>query len=452
MGFTAIWISPVVEQVSDGSRGYHGYSAVNFNALNDNFGTPDDLTELAEALHDRGMYLMVDVVANHMAYDGTAETVGYSGLQPFDEEKYYHNVCWINDYDDQTDVEQCWLGTDSYPLPDLDTTSTEVRDMFSTWVEGFVANYSIDGLRIDTVKHVEKEFWPIFNSASGVFNLGELADGNVDYFCPYQDYMDGLLDYPSYYQATQFFSNVTKTSENFVNQLLALNTTCKDSTLLGTFSENHDQPRFASYTQDVTLAKNILTYTMLADGIPIIYQGQEQHYSGATDPYNREAVWFSRYSTQGELYDTVQNLNLIRARAVNQSTEYLTSRTETVYSDDHTVVFRKGGSAKHMVLMVVSNLGADARDTTLTLPAAGFPKKTKLTDVVNCKHVQVDKHGGLEVEIKDGLPMVFYPRSLVKGSKLCGGKDSAAPRALAVPLFTTLALWVALCVYSAVSL
>lgn len=35
-------------------------------SLNDNFGTADDLNNLASALHDRGMYLMVDVVANHM--------------------------------------------------------------------------------------------------------------------------------------------------------------------------------------------------------------------------------------------------------------------------------------------------------------------------------------------------------------------------------------------------
>jgi len=55
MGFTAIWISPVVEQISDGSRAYHGYSAKNIYALNSNFGTAADLNALATALHNRGM-------------------------------------------------------------------------------------------------------------------------------------------------------------------------------------------------------------------------------------------------------------------------------------------------------------------------------------------------------------------------------------------------------------
>lgn len=84
--------------------------------------------------------------------------------------------------------------------------------MFSSWVTEFVSNYSgmivhasilsrlifsADGLRVDTVKNVEKEFWSLFNSASGIYNLGEVSNGNVDYFCPYQDYMDGLIDYPT---------------------------------------------------------------------------------------------------------------------------------------------------------------------------------------------------------------------------------------------------------------
>ncbi|RDW80975.1 hypothetical protein BP5796_05673 [Coleophoma crateriformis] len=433
MGFTAIWISPVVQQVSDQTRAYTGYAATNIYALNSNFGTASDLTDLATALHDRGMYLMVDVVANHMGYDGTAETVDYSNLNPFNNQDHFHNLCWIDNYNNQTNLEdaclyppsRCWLGSDHYPLPDLDTTSTTVRDLFSNWVTELVSNYSVDGLRVDTVKNVEREFWSIFNTASGIYNLGEVSNGNVDYFCPYQDHLDGLIDYPTFYQATQFFANTSATSTNFVNEVQALVGTCNDTTLLGTFSENHDQPRFASYTSDMTLAKNIITYTMLADGIPIIYQGQEQHFSGGTDPYNREALWLSKYPTHSELYQTIKNLNLIRAVATNQSSTFLTSTTTTVYSNDNTIVFGKGES-DHMVLTVVSNLGRHAKEATITVPAAGLPKNIQMTDVVNCHSVDVDDNGGLEIKIKQGQPMVFYPRSLMESTDLCKGKKSAA--------------------------
>lgn len=49
---------------------------------------------------------MVDVVANHMAYDGAAENVDFSTLTPFDDKGYFHDICWVNNYDDQSTVEQ----------------------------------------------------------------------------------------------------------------------------------------------------------------------------------------------------------------------------------------------------------------------------------------------------------------------------------------------------------
>jgi len=58
MGFTAVWISPVVEGVqqntSDGSD-YHGYWAQKIYEVNTNFGSAADLVALSEALHARGM-------------------------------------------------------------------------------------------------------------------------------------------------------------------------------------------------------------------------------------------------------------------------------------------------------------------------------------------------------------------------------------------------------------
>lgn len=56
--------------------------------------------------------------------------------------------------------------------------------------------YVVDGLRVDTVKHVQKDFWPDYNKAAGVYCVGEVLDGDVDYTCPWQEVMDGVLNYP----------------------------------------------------------------------------------------------------------------------------------------------------------------------------------------------------------------------------------------------------------------
>lgn len=101
---------------------------------------------------------MVDVVANHMASDDAAESIDYTIINPFNDKKYFHDICWVTDYNNQTNVElvgpkpkiegvlanmpKCWLGNDQYLLPDLNTTRTDVRSMFSSWVEYLVSTYS----------------------------------------------------------------------------------------------------------------------------------------------------------------------------------------------------------------------------------------------------------------------------------------------------------------------
>lgn len=73
-------------------------------------------------------------------------------------------------------------------------------------------------------------------------------------------------------------------------------------------------------------AKAVISYVILSDGIPIIYSGQEQHYSGGNDPYNREAIWLSGYSTTSELYKFIATTNKIRQLAISKDSSYLTSR------------------------------------------------------------------------------------------------------------------------------
>lgn len=63
----------------------------------------------------------------------------------------------------------------------------------------------------------------------------------------------------------------------------------------------------------------------LADGIPIVYYGEEQHYSGGDDPYNRGALWLSGFPTDSTLYKFISTTNNIRARAIAKDAKYITS-------------------------------------------------------------------------------------------------------------------------------
>ncbi|KAF5855418.1 Alpha-amylase A type-1/2 [Aspergillus alliaceus] len=69
----------------------------------------------------------------------------------------------------------------------------------------------------------------------------------------------------------------------------------------------------------MNVAKNVLIFTILFDDIPIIYQGQELHFSGAHNPDDREALWLSNYDTNAPLYKLISTLNTIRKRLPRRS-------------------------------------------------------------------------------------------------------------------------------------
>ena len=109
LGFDAIWISPIPENLPDS---YHGYGFLNWYKVNEHFGTEDDLKSLVNKAHDKGVWVMLDVVANHVAQVDE----DYSRIHPFNESSHYHNKCEIQNYSDPFDVEYCRI----YNFPDLD--------------------------------------------------------------------------------------------------------------------------------------------------------------------------------------------------------------------------------------------------------------------------------------------------------------------------------------------
>ncbi|KAG9750324.1 alpha-amylase, partial [Aureobasidium melanogenum] len=400
MGFSAIWISPVVKNIrSSGQDGdsYHGYWAQDIYQVNTNFGSASDLVSLSKALHGRGMYLMVDIVTNHMGYDGCGNCVDYSIYNPFNQQSYYHPFCLI-DYSNQTSVEQVLLGWRQY----------------------------IDGLRIDSAKSVDKAFYQPFEQAASVYAVGEVYDGDPNYFCDYQNYLDGMLNYPSYYWITQAFQSTSGSISNLYNGINTLKSACKDTTLLGSFMENHDVARFASLTSDYALAKNAIAFTMLADGIPIIYQGQEQHFSGSSVPNNREALWLSGYSTSSQLYPFIATLNMIRKQAIKQDTGYLTYKAYPVYSDASTIVIRKGTTGSQVIGLFTNKGSSGSSSFTLSSSASGFTAGQAVTDVLSCTSYTADSNGNIAISVNAGAPRVLYPTSKLAGSGLCGGSSSTS--------------------------
>ena len=158
MGFDAVWISPVVANTP---RGYHGYWAQDLYSINPNYGTADELRALSDALHARGMYLMIDIVGNHMGGDIS----GISQLAPFNRAEQFHDCagcpgdCNLHNFYTYPETEHCRLAN----LPDLNHQNAGVRATLLDWAAALVANYSVDGLRIDTVPEVRQRRRALWN-------------------------------------------------------------------------------------------------------------------------------------------------------------------------------------------------------------------------------------------------------------------------------------------------
>jgi len=321
MGFDAIWISPPffnVEGQTPMGAAYHGcvrgvvhrpdanvdrslsrYWPQDLTKLNSHFGTAKDLKNLSDSLHARGMYLMVDVVVNHMVSsrpfnitavqlainNSTMPVTNTTALYPFTDLSDFHSVCWITDYSNQTEVEQCWLGNESMPWADVDTENPEVIGTLNSWVTNVIGDFGVDGLRLSTVKFVPRNFWNTFTTQAGVFTLGEvchtwsgskatdvfdrciqstsiiplpipvsrrasIADRErpIDII---KGVVNAVLDYPTWFELVPAFVS-TGSDFNALKHVVQQSQGAYTSGafMTGSFLENHDQPRFSSLTSD----------------------------------------------------------------------------------------------------------------------------------------------------------------------------------------------------------
>lgn len=176
----------------------------------------------------------------------------------------------------------------------------------------------------------------------------------------------------------------------------------------------------------MSLAKNVATFDILSDGIPIIYQGQELHMSGGTNPFtNREALWETGLNVFAPLYQHIATLNTFRRHVISLSKTYTSTQSNVTHSDDHYMVMRKGSDGAQ-VITVLSNSGESGPTEKLALNSTehGYASGTVLTEVLTCTNVTVNSTGFLNAPMARGLPSILFPAASLSNSSLCsmGGK------------------------------
>jgi alpha-amylase len=230
------------------------------------------------------------------------------------------------------------------------------------------------------------------------------AKQSVGVASQFETHANQILVIARYFPLVDAFASPTNGMEDLVRSVKDTSRACADTSLLGSFSENHDNPRFPAKNNDIVLAKNVITFTMLMDGIPIIYQGQEQHYRGVGgegDPYNREALWLSGYDQHHELYQLITLLNKVRKSAMSTDPAFLATQAEVVHDSAQTIAIQKGE-----LLIVLTNAGSSSADHTRYV-SSRFTAGSLLTDVLTCEKQTVKHNGTLDVTLEAGRPKVY---------------------------------------------
>jgi alpha-amylase len=354
LGVTAIWITPPFKNkpMQDGTAGYHGYWILDFTKIDPHLGTEAEFREFVRQAHARGMRVYLDIVANHTAdvikyKDGTTTYIDMATApyrdasgQPFDPHLVAYNGLdsgsdfprlsadrsfahvpivapaeahskgpeWLNDvtlYHNRGNSHfegENSLHGDFAGLDDLFTESPAVVrgfiEIYGKWIERF----GIDGYRIDTVKHVNLEFWEAFAPAirakarelghPDFFLFGEVADHTGDTALVSEfsttGNLDAELDFGFYDAVREFVSKghaASGLARLFENDAWYLGPACSAQGAT-TFVSNHDDGRLglalkednpkadARLMCDLFLLGQELLLTVR--GQPVIYYGDEQ--------------------------------------------------------------------------------------------------------------------------------------------------------------------------------
>jgi len=368
------------------------------------------------------MFLMVDVVANEMAYDigdhnmTNTTTIDYSQFNPFNQEADFIPFCSITDWNNATIYQNCWLSTEGVVTPRLKNQDPKIATVLNSFIKDLVANYSIDGIRLDGAKQVDEAFLQPFVQSAGVYVMAEVDDNDPVMVFGFQNKSPGLENYPLYYPTIQAFT--AGNMSGLVEMLGQIRQDCNSPQYLANFIENQDNPRFASLVNDTALASNAIAFTILGDGIPKMYYGQEQHLAGEYAPLNRQPLWETNYDTSAPLYNLIASLNKIRNHALATDIRYVTNMSSMLYTDGSTYAARKGPNGVQIV-QVLSNQGSQGGEYELAVPAAA-DAGTKMTEIFTCDEVTAGQNGTIVVKMDAGAPRIFFPSFNLNGSGICG--------------------------------
>jgi glycosidase len=256
LGVTVLWLMPIHPIGQAKKKGTIGspYAVRDFYAINPDYGTSDDLKRLISEAQKRGMKVIIDIVANHTAWDSVMmKTKGFHTTNEKGE--------IIPPVPDWADV------------ADLNYDNPELRKYMIEMLKFWVREYNLDGFRCDVAGFVPTDFWE--KAREEVDTIKKDTIWLAEWESPDLLVKAFDLDYSwnmhsALYSVLQGRDSAQKIRQTWEADKARM----PKNSIRMRFSDNHDEERaIARFGEKGALAGQALAFTL--DGVPMFYNGME---------------------------------------------------------------------------------------------------------------------------------------------------------------------------------
>lgn len=358
LGIDVVYLTPIFK-----SNSCHKYDTIDYYQVDPSFGTTEDLKELVQKSHERGMKVVLDAVYNHTG----REFFAFQDILEKGEKSKYLDWYFIDELPPRGE----WGEIPNFKcfgyyggMPKLNLKNPEVEKYITDVACYWIKECDIDGWRLDVGDEISHFFWKNFRKAIKAVKKDMLIIGEIWHYAG--DFLEGdewdtVMNYPFYLNLIDLLADEKINVSQFVQNLGylkgRLNKKCYP--LMWNLIDSHDTARFLHLCHDNKKKQHLVAaFQLLMPGMPMVYYGDEYAMPGANDPDCRRGMYWDEEYQDKEMYNWYKKLMQVRkTHACIVEGEMI----ETIANDDEDtiVMIRKNGEE---TIAMLFNCGNSAKE------------------------------------------------------------------------------------------
>ena len=312
LGIDVLYMTPIFQ-----SNSCHKYDTTDYYKIDPSFGTTEDLKELVQKAHERGMKVVLDAVYNHTG----REFFAFADILENGEKSKYRDWYFIDGFPLKSE----WGEIPNFKcfgyyggMPKLNLKNPEVEKYITDVACYWIKECDIDGWRLDVGDEISHFFWKNFRKAVKAVKKDLLIIGEIWHYAG--DFLEGdewdtVMNYPFYLNLIDLLADEKITVSQFVQNLGylkgRLNKNCYP--LMWNLIDSHDTARFLHLCNDNKKKQHLAAaFQLLLPGMPMIYYGDEYAMPGANDPDCRRGMYWDEENQDKEMYEWYKRLIPVR--------------------------------------------------------------------------------------------------------------------------------------------